>query len=70
MANLKSIEEKKKKTKKKENKSIDKKQLAKLKKIGGKVLVNDKFKFAKDVDKDPLSLTIKKILLDQICSPS
>ena len=68
MANLSTIKEekKKKKTKKKENKSIDKKQLAKLKKIGGKVLVNEKFKFKDPVDKDPLSLTIKKILLDQI----
>lgn len=54
----------KKTPKKKEKKKND--QIAKLKKIGGKVLVNDKFKFAKDVDKDPLSLTIKKILLDQI----
>jgi len=53
----------KKTPKKKEKKKND--QIAKLKKIGGKVLVNEKFKF-KDPEKDPLSLTIKKILLDQI----
>jgi len=68
MARLKTItkkEEEDKKKKKKKNDSIDKKQIAKLKKIGNRVLVNDKFKF-KDPEKDPLSLTIKKILLDQI----
>ena len=54
----------KKTPKKKEKKKND--QIAKLKNIGNKVLVNEKFKFAKDVEKDPLSLTIKKILLDQI----
>ena len=60
----------KKKTKKEDPKTsmkIDKKLIAgDLKNLGNRVLVNKNYKFPKDVDKDPLALTLKKILLDKI----
>ena len=76
MANLKTIEEEKKKKKggqgnkgrTSKKKSTPKKdmKIAQLKNLGNRVLVNKNYKFPKDVDKDPLALTLKKILLDKI----